>query len=354
MPDWSSSMQQTYEYYIVNPDTWKNESRLDNVISSRLVRDSQNETLGSASLDSDDDLSDKYIRVYLVATQNGFTEPIPLGTYLCQSPAMSFDGKHKSITQDAYTPLIELKEKLPPIGYALLEEDNIMRWAGAIAREHMRAPVVPATCDKTLQTAFVSDISETWLSFLTDLIANAGYRFDIDPLGQILFAPIVDVKKMQPVFEFNDSNSSILYPDINMKHDLYGVPNVVEVVYSSNDSDEELYSRVSNDDPDSITSTVVRGREIVYRETNPSVAAGLTQQQLDEYAENLLSELSSLEYTLTYKHGYCGVRVGDCVLLNYERAGLTRIKAKVIAQTINCEPGCPVEETAVFTKNLWR
>lgn len=352
MPDWGRSMNQTYEYYIVNPLTWKNEKQIDKVISAKLVRDAENDTLGSASFDCDEDLSDKYIRTYLVTMQDGIKERIALGTYLCQSPTMSFDGKRTNISQDAYTPLIELGETPPPIGYSLLTGDKIMEMAARLAREHMRAPVVPANSEKTLQTDFVSDINDTWLAFLKDLIANADYRFDIDPLGQILFEPIIETKKMQPVFTYTDDNSSILYPDISLERDLYGVPNVVEVVYSGNEG--KLYSRVSNDDPDSITSTVNRGREVVYRETNPSVAAGLTQGQLDEYAEKLLSNMSSLEYTLTYTHGYCDVRVGDCVMLNYERANVTRLKAKVIRQTITCEPGCPVEETAVFTRNLWR
>ena len=64
--------------------------------------------------------------------------------------------------------------------------------------------------------------------------------------------------------------------------------------------------------------------------------------------------MSTLEYTITYKHGYCPVRLGDCVRLNYKRAGLNGVKAKVISQTIDCVPGCPVTEKAVFTAELWR
>ena len=30
------------------------------------------------------------------------------------------------------------------------------------------------------------------------------------------------------------------------------------------------------------------------------------------------------------------------------------VKAKVIKQSIDCTPGCPVTETAVFTTKLWR
>ena len=78
-----------------------------------------------------------------------------------------------------------------------------------------------------------------------------------------------------------------------------------------------------------------------------------TNNQIDDYAEQLLRELSTIEYTVSYTHGYCPVRLGDCVRLNYERAGIVDVKAKVISQSIKCEPGCPVTEKAVFTTKLW-
>jgi hypothetical protein len=133
---------------------------------------------------------------------------------------------------------------------------------------------------------------------------------------------------------------------------LYGVPNVIEVVYSPTDG-TPIFSRVVNDDPNSIISTVSRGREVVYRETSPSVVEGINQAQLDDYARNKLKELSSLEYKVSYRHGYCPVRIGDCVRLNYVRAGLEDVKAMVTRQTIKCESGCSVDETAVFTRSLW-
>ena len=73
-----------------------------------------------------------------------------------------------------------------------------------------------------------------------------------------------------------------------------------------------------------------------------------------EYAEKLLREVSTLEYEITYKHGYCPVNIGQCVRLNYKRAGITDVKARVISQTIKCEPGCPVSEKAAYTVKLWR
>ena len=351
MPNWLTSMRQTYEYYVVDPNSWRDTRRLDNVRACTITRDSEAETLGSATIDITETVGECYIRAYLVTDQNGVVEKTALGTVLVQTPSSEFDGKIRTITVDAYTPLLELKESPPPIGYYISKDENIMSVAYRLSREHARAPVVSPTCDKTLVYNFVSDTSDTWLSFLTDLVANAKYRFDLDEMGRILFAPEQDTASLQPVWTYDDGNSSILYPELSMDHDLYGIPNVVEVVYSNGTS--YYQARAVNDDPNSPISTVSRGREIIHRVTDPDLIGDPTKNQIQEYADQLLRNLSSLEYTITYTHGYCPVRVGDCVRLNYERAGLTDIKAKVISQSIKCEPGCPVTEKAVFTTKLW-
>lgn len=351
MPDWASSMQQTYEYYVVNPDTWKDEKRIDDVISCTINRDSEVETLGSATIDIAESLGECYIRAYLITIQNGVKEKHPLGTYLVQTPSSSFNGKIRDVSMDTYTPLLELKENPPPLGYYIPKNENVMDMAYRLTREHTRAPVVKPNCDTKLFYDFVADTEDKWLGFITDLIANAKYVFDLDEMGRVLFAPKQNTASLQPVWTYDDSNSSILYPDMSLDHDLYGIPNVVEVVYSN--GNEYYYSRVVNDDSNSPISTVNRGREITYRETDPDLIGDPTENQIQEYAEKLLESLSTLEYTVTYSHGYCPVRVGDCVRLNYSRAGLKNVKAKVISQTIKCEPGCPVTEKAVFTNKLW-
>ena len=351
MPDWMSSMQQTFEYYVVDPGTWKDADLLNNVKTCTINRDIAAETLGSATIDVTNSVGECYIRVYLVTIQNGIKEKHPIGTFLVQTPSSSFNGKIRDVSMDAYTPLLELKEKMPPIGYSMLKDDKIMEKAYLLTREYVRAPVVKPECDTTLYYDFVSNPDDTWLTFIADLVANAKYRFMLDELGRILFSPDQDTASLQPVWTYTDDNSSILYPDITIDHDLYGIPNVVEVVYSN--GSDNYYSRVVNDDPNSPVSTVNRGREIIHRVTDPDLTGDPTSNQIEEYAKKLLRELSSIEYTISYKHGYCPVRLGDCVRLNYSRAGLTDIKAKVISQSIECRPGCPVSEKAVFTVKLW-
>lgn len=351
MPNWAESMQQTFEYYVVDPRTWKETKMLDNVKSCKISRDSNADTLGSATIDVVNSVGECYIRAYLITIQNGIRERYPLGTFLVQTPSSTFDGKVRSVTMDAYTPLLELKEKMPPFGYSILKGQNIMAVAYQIVRENVRAPVVPPACLDKLSGDFVANTDDTWFSFVTDLMSNAKYSFDLDELGRILFSPNQDIASLQPVWTYDDGNSSILYPDISMSHDLYGIPNVVEVVYSKNS--DHYYAKVVNDDPNSPTSTINRGREIIYRDTNPSMSGEPTDKIIQERAKQLLRSLSTIDYTISYTHGYCPVRVGDCVRLNYSRAGITNVKAKVISQSIKCEPGTPVTEKAVFTAKLW-
>ena len=352
MADWLSSMQQTFEYYIVDPGTWKDTKLIDTVKSCTITRDAEAETLGSATINVHESVGECYIRVYLVTIQNGIRERHPLGTFLVQTPSISFNGRLQDISMDAYTPLLEFKETPPPLGYSIFKNANIMDMAYRLARERARAPVVKTDCSELLAMDFTANTDDTWLTFLTDLIANAKYEFALDELGRILFSPKQDTASLQPVWTYNDDNSSILYADISVDRDLYGIPNVVEVIHSNGAG--YYFVRAVNDDSNSPTSTVRRGREIVHRVSDPDLVGDPTESQVQDYANQLLRELSVLEYTVSYTHGYCPVRLGDCVRLNYSRAGITDAKAKVISQSIRCEPGCPVTEKAVFTAKLWR
>lgn len=351
MPDWEKSMQRTYEYYIVDPLTWKDTKRLTNVKSSTINNDEEVETLGSASFDITESVGEDYIRTYLVTIQNGVTEKHPLGTHIVQTPSSSFDGRSRTVTMDAYTPLLELKENPTPLGYTIKKDENIMDSAWRLTREHVRAPVVKPDCSQKLYDHFTADVGNSWLAFNSELIANAKYKYGLDDVGRILFLPVQETASLQPVYTFNDDNSSLLLSDITVDHDLFGIPNTVEVVYS--DGNSFLSARVVNDDPNSPTSTINRGRELLKRVDDASLFNNPTQDEIDRYAKELLEELSTLEYTVTFKYGYRPIRLGDCVRLNYTRAGITDIKAKIISQSIKCDTECTVSAKARFTTKLW-
>lgn len=352
MIDWTKSMTQKFEYYEVDPNTWKDKRLIEDITSANISIDSDTSLLETADLEAVNILGECYVRIYMIAIQDGEKYKFPMATCIVQTPSSSFDGKIKTVSMSAYSPLLELKEKPVPLGYTLLKNENIMDNAYNIAKDNCRAPVVKTTSDKTLTENFVANTDDTYLTFLSDLLNQAKYRFDLDELGQILFSPIQKIEALQPVYTFNDDNSSILHPEVTLKHDLYGIPNVVEVVCNINN---EIYtSIVKNEDPGSPTSIQNRGRVITHRVTNPDLHGIPTTDQVDEYAEQLLSSLSSLEYTVNFTHGYYPLRLGDCIRLNYKKAELNNVKARIISQSIKCGTGCTVSTTVTFTKKLWK
>lgn len=232
MPDWTKSMEQTFEYYVVDPGTWCDKSQIKDIIQSSIEWDADADTLGSASFDVGSVLGECYVRTYLITIQNGIREKFPMGTFLVQTPKSSFDGRHQKVSIDAYTPLLELKEGIPPLGYSILKNGNVMSNAYKIISENMRAPVIKTASDDTLYNDFVANTSDTWLTFTKDLLSNAKYNLGLDEIGRVLFLPDQDAASLQPVWTYTDDNSSILYPDMSVEHDIYGIPNVVEVYYS--------------------------------------------------------------------------------------------------------------------------
>ena len=354
--DWTKSMFQTFEYYEVDPNTWTDKRRITNIINSSIDRDSGSETLGSASIDVSDSLEEMYIRIYLIVNQNNNIKKIPLATVLAQGNQQNTDGKVITQSVDCYTPLIELREKLTPLGYSVLKDEQILNAIYHIFRDNCRAPYVENTSadlnSKTLFNDFVANIDDKWSTFVNDLLVKIDMHIELDEMGKIYFAPDQVLDSLQPVFTFNDDNSSILLPDMSIDRDIYGIPNVVEVCTTINGSTYIATAR--NEDPNSITSIQNRGREIVHRITDVDLPGNPTQAQIDEYAVKQLEKDSSIIYTISFSHGYYPVRLNDCVRLNYDKLKLKDVKAKIISQKITCATGCTIDTTAVFNKKFWK
>ena len=377
--DWSKGMQQTFEYYTVDPNTWYDVLCLTNIISCSLTHDSSSEMRGHASITTSEPLDENYIRIYMRVRQNGINQRFCLGTYLFIVSSDSFNGKRHSYTYTGYTPLIELKEKLAPLGYNVIGitgekpellpprtaptvTDEISRVIGQYSRLKLENNVL---IERPLLNNFVSGTSDTWLAVVNNLLTASTlqqYELSVDNWGAVRIKEAITVYNEKHVYEYDDGNSSILLPTLDLTDDMTDIPNVVEVIYTGNGNKDIGYVRkvVKNEDTRSIVSIPSRGREIWRRFVISNIAMPLgevtrdaIEDQVEGQAKRLLEAASTIRKTIQYSHGFNGVEVGDTVLFNYERAGFTGIKAKVVSQTINCKPGCQVDETAVYTKRLW-
>lgn len=354
VPDWTKSMEQTYQFYKVDPNSWTEIEPIRTITACTVSRDSSQETLGSASLNSTEDLGECYVRIYLVTRQNRITERFCLGTFLTQTPEFNYDGTSSDLSIDCYTPLLELKDTIPPLGYTVFKDSNTMTKAYDIISENCRAPVtLPKGMNHVLIQDFVAEPSDTWLSYTSDLMSQATYKFGLNDRCEIFFDKIQDMKALQPMYTFSDDNSSLLMPSIKDKRDLYGIPNVLEMVYTT-PSGEYYYTVVENKDPASEISTVNRGRRVVQRVDKPDFPGNPTREEFEQYAKQYLKNLSTLEHTVTFSHGYVpDVTIGSCVRLNYTRAGIVNIRARINSQSIKCGTGCTVDATATYTTELW-
>ena len=354
MPDWTKSMQRTFEYYIVDPATWMDSKRLTSILSSSITWDYFSNTVGSASFSLTESIGEAYIRIYLITSQNGVKERWRLGTFLAQTPSFSFNGKYRTENIDAYSPLIELKEKQPPLGYTVLKNSVIMPIVSQLTANNLRAQVisVPSSVGaKPLDANYTANTDDTWFSYISGLLDKTDYKFDLDDSGRILFSPIQKTEAMTPRWTYSTDNSSILSSEISIDRDIYGIPNVIEVIQKVDGV--SYIARAVNSDPLSPISTVTRGREIVKRITNVNFGGGSpTAAQVDDYAKQALKKISTTSYKVTYSHAYCPIRIGDCVLINYPKVGLNNVKAKVISQSIQCDTAMTVNETAEYSINL--
>lgn len=374
--DWSKGMQQTFEYFKVNPKTWNDTEQITSIISSNLTKDTDSDMRGHASIEISELLEECYIRTYLKVKQAGFTHRICLGTHLYMMTSDSFNGMRHQYNMTGYTPLVELREKLAAVGYnvtgttgevngkvAPMISDTIVE----LLRQNTRLKVDDRVqIKKPLLNNFVAGTSDNLLTVVNNLLNATSlqkYEMNVDERGEVFIREAITVYNERHVFEYTDDNSSILMADIDLSVDMSSIPNVLEVIYCGDKNKDIGAIRVvvRNEDPNSIVSTVARGREIWSRYTISNIATPvnttLTKEvimaEVEAQAKRLLEAASTIKKTIQYEHGYCDVEVGDTVLFNYKRAGLIGIKAKVVSQTITCKPGCKVSEMAVYTKKLW-
>lgn len=339
----------TYEYYQVDPGTWADARQLAGIDSASVAWDSEQDIKGTAAMECEEDLGECYVRPYLVL--DGVRHP--LGAWLCQTPTRSHDGRSQTVSIDAYSPLLELMDDLPPVGYFVSAGSDIVKAAAAIIGEHCHAPVIPATDAgvRLLTEPFVADLEDSWLSFTDGLLAKADLRLGLDEMGDVIMLPVRDLAALQPVLTLRDDDASIVMPDVTDARDLYGVPNVYEAVWSGEQG--FVVGRAENDSPSSPLSTVCRGRDVTHRDTSPDLESP-TQEEADAYAARCLRELSGVEHEITYRRDWVpGVRAGDCVLLDLDRSDV-HARAQIVRQELSCDTECLVTETVRWTEQVWQ
>lgn len=352
MIDWTSNMRQYFEFWVVSPISWTDTYMLDNVSGAAISKDLNSITLGSASFDLTDFTGENYIRSYLVAEQNGESERVCLGTHLVQSPVTSFNGFYSTVTSNAYTPLTELNENYPPMYYLIPKGTDITKWVYDCVETNSRVKTIKDFNESIISKYdYVANSDDTWLNFLVSVMRQNGLSYGITAEGMFYIYKSFRYDRTMSVYSFETGENSIILPSIKYSQDIYKIPNVVEV-YTSNSKGYNKIRLVNQSDGKA--SIMSRGREIVYRETSPSLTGIPSNEEVENYAKQLMENLSTIQVELSFTHAYTPeVNIGDTVTINYPEAGLNTQPAKIISQDLDLKSGLLVKTTAMFEQKYW-
>lgn len=328
----------TAKFYvaIVDPDTWMDTTMMK--VEAGSIKRDKTGLRHSAEITVPDftENEEKYIRVYMDILQNGELEHIPLFTGLATSPTRKIDGAIKRHPLEVFSVLKPLDDIKLPRGYYITAGMS----AGAAVRRLLQGTPAPFEIEADspiIMDYIVAQDNESNVSMIDTVLDTAGWQLTIDGSGAIHVGP----QKETPSVTFSPAND-VIEKVINVKRDWYKCPNVLRATSG------DMYAVARDDDPDSMLSTVKRGREVVAVETNVTLGSN---EGIGEYADRRLKELQDAAEEAEYTRVFVPeLNVGDVVSANYEQIqGRYTVKSQTIQLTHGAQTTETIERSLVFT-----
>lgn len=329
--NWAAGFSATYRAYRVNPDTWEDETEIP-VVSGSITRDMDDDLIDSASIVLRKAVGEIWIRIYLIAEQNGGTERIPLFTGLTSAPTRDLDGTRESYAVDCYGRLKAASDMLLPLGYYVA--------AGAKGAETiialLRMAGITATAPQSssyVMDYIIAEAGETVLTMARRVASAIGWLIRVNGRGEVSIQPY----SSQIRGKLSNDND-IMEMSVTDTDDWYSCPNVLRVTSGS------LTATAYDDDPSSPLSVPARGRQIWRHESATLSDASL----LPVYAQERLKALQQRTRIINYTRRFNpDIYPGDLISVSYPQAGLTG-NIRVMNQTISLSHGAKTGEEAYF------
>lgn len=326
----------TSAFRVVGLDSsWSETGPIGSVTSISITRDASSEAplLDSADLDLDAPATEEgYVRVYMDATQDSSTTSFPLGTFLLESSGGESGAGSEWSTAELWSVLKPADERILPVGWYAHKGTVAANKAASLLRACIDAPVEVDDGSPSLADHYVSDGSKTYLAAAWELLPE-GWTIATDGYG--------NVRVMETEHIPFTVHESEIIGTVKESWDLAGIPNSITV---TDDAGNE-YTAV-NDDRNSPTSTVARGRVI----DGDGSGARNSGESLRSFARRLLSEQSKVTRTCTYDREFrSDVKVGDMVTVPGKEGAW-----RVTGQSLTCGCGVTVSETVVREEATWR
>ena len=284
--DWSKGFSAKYYMTVVDKSSWRDFGRIE--LTGGKIKRTMNDLRESADLNCVDYSSDieQLIRVWLDAKQDGESSHIPLFTGLASSPGRSINGRYESNALQGYSVLKIAQDILLPRGWYAptgIGGGNLIKKL----LSPIGAPIHLSENSPALKSAIISESNENNLSMTDKILDAIDWRLRLDGRGEIYIEPI----NKDPIVRFSSIDNDILELSVDVTYDWYNCPNVYRAVMG----DTSAIAR--DDDPNSLLSTVNRGREIWYEDSNCYLNENET---LADYTKRKLKDAQYVAYKLSY------------------------------------------------------
>ena len=331
--EYAKGFTSSYYGYFLDTTAWADVERFE-ITGGSVTRESE-DLRESASFDclSYPKNTERYIRLYLDATQSGETVHIPLFTGLATSPQDSVKGAWTENNVQCYSVLKPAQDVLLDRGwYAPVEMPGAVLIGQLFA--DLPAPVVFAENSPSLEEAIIAEDNESRLSMADKILTAINWRLKLGGDGTIYVLP----KATEPAAILSTTLNDIIETEMEISRDWYGAPNVFRAV--NND-----LSAVARDDSEkSELSTVNRGREIWKEETSCALSAG---ESIADYALRRLKEEQKIQTAVSYNRRFLpDVVPSDLLTLHYPEIGLQGTY-QITSQTIDLTYGGRTQEEVV-------
>lgn len=322
----------------VDRDSWRDNERID--ITDGKISRSTSELRESANVTcvNYDQSAERWIRIWMDTRQEGESAHTAVFTGLAVSPGRDINGRLITNDIDCYSVLKPAQDVLLRRGwYAPAGANGALLAADLLGVTP--APKEVAENSPTLSTSYIAENKETHLSMALKLIDAINWRIRITGEGVIQILP----KAIDPIVTFDCLEYDAIEPKLSTGFDWFSCPNVFRAVKDGS-------SAVARDDnPDSVFSTVSRGREIWMEESSCKLN---NTETLQEYAERRLKEEQRVVYSADYdRRFHPDINVTDMVRLHYPEQNIDGLFT-VKSQSIDLNTGGATAEKGETYGNL--
>ena len=328
--DWSKGFSASYYATMVDPATWRDAERFE-ILGGTISRTGSTLRQSADVTCRDyDPTQERWIRIYLDARQGDTGAHEALFTGLATSPEIEINGNIKEYPLQCFSVLKPAEDIFLPRGwYAPFGARGAQLIAALL--EVCPCPVTVSADSPVLSQSIVAEESETNLSMVEKILKAIGWRLLIGGDGTVEIAPQAEDAEVTFDIISNDS----IEPELLLAHDWYKCPNCFRAIR------DDMSGVARDDSPDSMLSTVSRGREVWMQETNCDLA---DDESIAEYAVRRLAEEQATYIKVKYSRRFHpDLLVSDLVRLHYPAQEVDGIY-RITNQDITLEYGATTSE----------